>query len=48
MIPNSRSAVFDDVGHIAMEEAPERTAAAIAEFLNEILADTIAPTGALD
>jgi pimeloyl-ACP methyl ester carboxylesterase len=39
MIPNSRSAVFDDVGHITMEEAPERTAAAIAEFLNEILAE---------
>jgi pimeloyl-ACP methyl ester carboxylesterase len=38
MIPDSRLVVFEDVGHIAMEEAPERTAAAIDEFLDAILA----------
>ncbi len=38
MIPNSRSAVFEDVGHLTMEEAPERTAAAIDDFLDAILA----------
>ncbi len=39
MIPNSRSAVFEDVGHLTMEEAPERTASAIDEFLDAILAE---------
>ncbi len=38
MIPTSRSVVFDDVGHVVMEEAPERTAMAIDEFLDAILA----------
>ena len=33
MIPNSRSIVFDDVGHLTMEEAPSRTAQAIDVFL---------------
>jgi pimeloyl-ACP methyl ester carboxylesterase len=37
MIPDSRSAVFEGVGHITMEEAPERTAVAIDEFLDSIL-----------
>ncbi len=27
--------MFEDVGHIAMEEAPDRTAAAIDAFLGE-------------
>jgi pimeloyl-ACP methyl ester carboxylesterase len=39
MIPNSRLVTFDDVGHLTMEEAPERTAAVIAAFLDEIAAD---------
>jgi len=34
MIPNSDLQIFSSVGHLAMEEAPERTATAIAEFLN--------------
>ena len=33
MIPNSRRVIFDDVGHLTMEEAPARTAALIDEFL---------------
>jgi pimeloyl-ACP methyl ester carboxylesterase len=33
MIPNSDLQIFDGVGHLAMEEAPERTATAITEFL---------------
>ena len=37
MIPNSRLKVFDDVAHIPMEEAPERTAAAIHAFLGDAL-----------
>jgi len=41
-IPNSRSVVFEGVGHLTMEEAPERTAAAIDGFLDEVPAD---PTG---
>jgi pimeloyl-ACP methyl ester carboxylesterase len=39
MIPNSRLEIFDGVGHLTMEEVPERTAAAIDEFLNEILSE---------
>ncbi len=35
MIPNSRSVVFEDVGHLTMVEAPERTAEAIHAFLSE-------------
>ena len=35
MIPNSRLEVFEDVAHVPMEEAPERTAAAIHAFLSE-------------
>ncbi len=34
-IPNSRSEIFEGVGHITMEEAPARTAAAIDAFLQE-------------
>ncbi len=39
MIPNSRSTVFEDVGHITMEEAPKRTAAAIHKLLEAVLAE---------
>ncbi len=39
MIPNSRLVIFDDVGHLTMEEAPARTASLIDEFLVEILSD---------
>ena len=39
MIPNSRLVIFDDVGHLTMEEAPVRTAGVIDEFLIEILSD---------
>lgn len=39
MMPNSRLAIFDDVGHLTMEEAPARTAMLIDEFLVEILSD---------
>ena len=39
MIPDSRLVIFDDVGHLTMEEAPSRTAALIDEFLIEILSD---------
>ena len=35
MIPNSELQIFDGVGHLAMEEAPERTAKAIELFLSE-------------
>ena len=42
MIPNSRLVIFDDVGHLTMEEAPARTAALIDEFLTEVLSDTSA------
>lgn len=42
-IPGSRAVVFDDVGHLPMEEAPERSAAAIDAFLQEVLAE--APRG---
>jgi pimeloyl-ACP methyl ester carboxylesterase len=37
MIPNSRLAMFEDVGHVAMEEAPERAAAAVDAFLSELV-----------
>jgi pimeloyl-ACP methyl ester carboxylesterase len=33
MIPDSRVVVFEGVGHLPMEEAPERTAAEIDAFL---------------
>ena len=36
MIPDSKLQVFEGVGHLAMEEVPERTAAAIDEFLRLI------------
>lgn len=36
MIPNSDLQIFDGVGHLPMEEAPERTAIAIDAFLSEI------------
>ncbi len=39
MMPNSRLVIFDDVGHLTMEEAPARTAALIDEFLTEALSD---------
>jgi pimeloyl-ACP methyl ester carboxylesterase len=39
MIPNSRLVIFDDVGHLTMEEAPARTASLIDEFLVEVLSD---------
>jgi pimeloyl-ACP methyl ester carboxylesterase len=39
MIPDSRLEILEGVGHLPMGEAPERTAAAIAGFLDEILAD---------
>lgn len=39
VIPNSRLVIFDDVGHLTMEEAPSRTAALIDEFLIEILSE---------
>jgi pimeloyl-ACP methyl ester carboxylesterase len=32
-IAGSEVVVFDDVGHLPMEERPDRTAAAVAEFL---------------
>ncbi|NIL94336.1 MAG: alpha/beta fold hydrolase [Woeseiaceae bacterium] len=41
MIPNSDLQIFDGVGHLAMEEAPERTAIAIDEFLSEIQAEAL-------
>jgi pimeloyl-ACP methyl ester carboxylesterase/ketosteroid isomerase-like protein len=34
MVPNSTLQMFDGVGHLPMEEAPERTAVAIDAFLN--------------
>ena len=40
MIPDSRLVIFDDVGHLTMEEAPSRTAALIDEFLIDILSDS--------
>jgi pimeloyl-ACP methyl ester carboxylesterase len=36
MIPNSDLQIFDGVGHLAMEEAPQRTAAAISTFLEKV------------
>jgi len=42
MIPNSRLVIFDDVGHLTMEEAPVRTAALIDEFLAGFLSDASA------
>jgi len=39
LIPNSRSIIFEDVGHLTMEEAPGRRATAIGEFLDAILAE---------
>jgi pimeloyl-ACP methyl ester carboxylesterase len=36
MIPDSSLQIFDGVGHLPMEEAPERTASAIDRFFNEI------------
>ena len=35
MIPDSELQIFDGVGHLAMEEAPKRTARAIDQFLSE-------------
>ena len=34
-IPNSRTAMFEGVGHLTMEEAPERSAEAIHAFMSE-------------
>jgi pimeloyl-ACP methyl ester carboxylesterase len=36
MIPDSALQIFDGVGHLAMEEAPERTAVAISAFFDEV------------
>ena len=36
LIPNSDLQIFKGVGHLAMEEVPDRTAAAIDKFLSEI------------
>jgi len=33
MIPNSHAVVFENVGHLTMEEAPTRTAVVIDQFL---------------
>jgi pimeloyl-ACP methyl ester carboxylesterase len=35
-IPDAELVVFDDVGHVPMEEAPDRSAAALAAFLERI------------
>jgi pimeloyl-ACP methyl ester carboxylesterase len=35
-IPDSRKVVFEGVGHLPMEEAPDRTAASIEAFLSEV------------
>ena len=43
MIPDSDLQIFAGVGHLAMEEAPERTAEAIDAFLKEIATDTSDP-----
>jgi pimeloyl-ACP methyl ester carboxylesterase len=46
LIPNSDLQIFADVGHLAMEEVPERTAAAINSFLKKIPSDAPgAPSG---
>ena len=34
MIPGAELQIFDDVGHLPMEEAPARTAVAIEAFLH--------------
>jgi len=38
-IPDSRLAVFDEVGHLTMVEASERAAAAIDDFLAGVLGE---------
>lgn len=43
-IPDSHLVVFEDVGHITMEEAPERTAAAIHTFLGLLESPSAGPT----
>ncbi len=35
-IPNSRIVIYDDVGHIPMEEAPYRSVADLTAFVNEV------------
>jgi pimeloyl-ACP methyl ester carboxylesterase len=36
LIPQAELIVYEGVGHLPMEEAPERTAAAIADYLERI------------
>lgn len=35
-LPNVRTVIFDDLGHIPMEEDPQRTAAAVASFIDSL------------
>ena len=44
MIPNSRLQIFERVGHLAMEEAPQLTAAAMESFFNEVLPEVSVPS----
>jgi pimeloyl-ACP methyl ester carboxylesterase len=39
MMPNSSLQIFDDIGHLGMEEAPELTAAALDQFLGSLPSD---------
>lgn len=35
LLPNNRMLIYDGIGHIPMEEAPEKTVKAVAKFLRE-------------
>jgi pimeloyl-ACP methyl ester carboxylesterase len=35
-LPNVRTVIFDDLGHIPMEEDPQRTAAAVVAFIDSL------------
>ena len=48
LIPNARSVVYDDTGHLAMLERPARFNALVDEFLAEPRQRVTAPSEALE
>jgi pimeloyl-ACP methyl ester carboxylesterase len=44
-IPRSSTIIYRDLGHIPMEEAPQRTAQDLRQWLKDVALDTLAPSG---
>ena len=47
-LPTSEVAIYDGIGHLPMEEAPEQTAADIDDFLDRMLATPVIDEAAID